>query len=210
MFKLFRSLFSHRQFRLARGFSLVEAAIVLGVVGLVIGGIWVAASEIRYANKINNTAKNILLVAENARRVLPFSAYPSTLGVITSVTGLAGAAGIFPADFTTPGGVAVSADNAQFFIGMACWNAAYPHPNCPMLQVVLYGTQAAGSRGLTTAECLGLIRKVAGLLKQSSNLYYVQISSSSVSNYQMLYPPFSGDTVDCPANLSSISFWFHP
>lgn len=30
-----------------KGFSLLEAAVVLGVVGLVIGGIWVAASEVK-------------------------------------------------------------------------------------------------------------------------------------------------------------------
>lgn len=33
--------------RLRLGFNLIEAAIVLGVVGLVIGGIWVAASAVR-------------------------------------------------------------------------------------------------------------------------------------------------------------------
>lgn len=37
-----------------RGFSLIEAAIVLGIVGLVIGGIWVAASAISHRQKDND------------------------------------------------------------------------------------------------------------------------------------------------------------
>jgi len=37
-----------------RGFNLVEAAIVLGIVGLVIGGIWVAASSIASNMKSND------------------------------------------------------------------------------------------------------------------------------------------------------------
>lgn len=37
-----------------RGFSLIEAAIVLGVVGLVIGGIWTAASAISVKQRVND------------------------------------------------------------------------------------------------------------------------------------------------------------
>lgn len=34
-------------------FSLIEAAIVLGVVGLVIGGIWVAAAAVQETMRVN-------------------------------------------------------------------------------------------------------------------------------------------------------------
>lgn len=36
-----------------RGFNLIEAAIVLGVIGLVIGGIWYAASRVHVENRAN-------------------------------------------------------------------------------------------------------------------------------------------------------------
>lgn len=36
-----------------RGFSLIESAIVLAIVGLVIGGVWVAAASVSSNNKIN-------------------------------------------------------------------------------------------------------------------------------------------------------------
>ncbi len=55
--------FSHARTRmLARhGFNLVEAAIVLGVVGLVIGGVWVAASAITTNRQINDAISGVLL-----------------------------------------------------------------------------------------------------------------------------------------------------
>ena len=52
---------------LSRAFSLIEAAIVLGVVGLIIGGIWVAAAELSERHKINETVKNIGTIANNIR-----------------------------------------------------------------------------------------------------------------------------------------------
>jgi len=39
------------------GFNLIEAAIVLGVVGLVIGGIWIAAASV--SMKMNTNAQGI-------------------------------------------------------------------------------------------------------------------------------------------------------
>lgn len=46
-----------------RGFNLVEAAIVLGVIGLVIGGIWVAAGEIAFRRGIANTFADTMMIA---------------------------------------------------------------------------------------------------------------------------------------------------
>lgn len=53
-----------------RGFNLIEAAIVLAVVGGVIGGIWVAASAVREGVKINKTIEIISLCASKMREVL--------------------------------------------------------------------------------------------------------------------------------------------
>ncbi len=44
---LFAPHFYRRRFRNAVGFTLTEIAIVLGVIGLVIGGIWVVASMVQ-------------------------------------------------------------------------------------------------------------------------------------------------------------------
>lgn len=54
---------------LRKAFSLIEAAIVLGVVGLVIGGIWVGAAEVGERLKVNETVKNIGIIANNVRQL---------------------------------------------------------------------------------------------------------------------------------------------
>lgn len=53
-----------------KGFSLVEAAIVLGVVGLVIGGIWVAAATVIENHKVNKTVEGITTNVSNIRKFL--------------------------------------------------------------------------------------------------------------------------------------------
>ena len=53
-----------RSFNSKDGFNLIEAAIVLGIVGLVVGGIWAAASA-AYENMRQQTAsKNVLAFAQ--------------------------------------------------------------------------------------------------------------------------------------------------
>ena len=57
-----------------RGFSLIEAAIVLGVVGLVIGGIWYAAASVQQSQRINETSDGIIAMCDqltNLYRSMP-------------------------------------------------------------------------------------------------------------------------------------------
>lgn len=54
--------------RICRGFNLVEAAIVLGVVGLVIGGIWSVASTIYEKNNYNNFMQDVALLAQDIKQ----------------------------------------------------------------------------------------------------------------------------------------------
>ena len=53
--------------RMKKGFSLIESAIVLGIVGLVIGGIWVATATIRENMLINKTVQGTGIIANNIR-----------------------------------------------------------------------------------------------------------------------------------------------
>lgn len=61
----------HRLRHNRRGFNLVEAAIVLGVVGLVIGGIWVVASSVSTKRGINAFASDALQLFYNVQRMYP-------------------------------------------------------------------------------------------------------------------------------------------
>ncbi len=64
-------MMSSSRLQATRGFNLVEAAIVLGVVGLVIGGIWVAAVSVQQNMKLNQAVTGTLTVVQNARRIFP-------------------------------------------------------------------------------------------------------------------------------------------
>lgn len=50
-----------------RGFNLIEAAIVLGVIGLVIGGIWVAASAVTRANNVNTFISRVARIVDDVQ-----------------------------------------------------------------------------------------------------------------------------------------------
>ena len=53
--------------RSTRGFSLTELAIVLGVIGLVLGGIWVAASSVHRNNQLQKANQEISLILAGYR-----------------------------------------------------------------------------------------------------------------------------------------------
>jgi type II secretory pathway pseudopilin PulG len=53
-----------------RGFSLIEAAIVLGVVGLVIGGIWVAAADVSDNIKANRLYTSAMMLNEQLQPII--------------------------------------------------------------------------------------------------------------------------------------------
>jgi prepilin-type N-terminal cleavage/methylation domain-containing protein len=50
-----------------RGFTLTELAIVLGIVGLILGGIWVSASAVYNSIRASHATNQLLLIAQNAR-----------------------------------------------------------------------------------------------------------------------------------------------
>jgi hypothetical protein len=65
-----------------RGFNLIEAAIVLGVVGLVIGGIWIAASAVQEANRYRNLVGGFGFIVTQTQSILPASVFQgSDIGI---------------------------------------------------------------------------------------------------------------------------------
>lgn len=66
-----------------RGFNLIEAAIVLGIVGLVIGGIWVAASAVQENMRKSDASKGMIQIVQNVRN-LYYGQTPTATGDITA------------------------------------------------------------------------------------------------------------------------------
>lgn len=66
-----------------KGFSLVEASIVLGIVALVIGGIWVGAAAVTENFKVSKAEEQVLTIAQELRRF--YFGSRSTAGLTTAV-----------------------------------------------------------------------------------------------------------------------------
>ncbi len=69
-FKLLRSSSVAVARKTRMGFNLIEAAIVLAVVGLVIGGIWVAAASLAQRRFEQQFMEGLLVLATNAQKYL--------------------------------------------------------------------------------------------------------------------------------------------
>jgi len=52
-----------------KGFSLVEAAVVLGVIGIITGGIWIAASMVSESLKYSQISQNTLMMVQGIRQM---------------------------------------------------------------------------------------------------------------------------------------------
>lgn len=92
-------------FTTLRAFSLIEATIVLGVVALVMGALWVAASKTQERLSINRTATAITQLAAGAQRLFKLSDYPTAAYTGSSgylvMSPTAVAAGLVPSDMAT-------------------------------------------------------------------------------------------------------------
>jgi hypothetical protein len=84
-----------------RGFNLIEAAIVLGVIGLVVGGIWIAAASVKERLDINNFARQILTISSNWKQL--YRGVPQQVGANTTITTALIDAGVIPRDMVVNG-----------------------------------------------------------------------------------------------------------
>ncbi len=94
-----------KQNRAAKGFTLTEAAIVLGIVGLILGAIWVAAAAVYTNMRVETANKQLLSIVQNVR-----SLYASSTSMDDASMQSLAAAGVFPSD-TSPDATAGTAKN---------------------------------------------------------------------------------------------------
>lgn len=96
----------YNRWKKCHGFTLIEVALVLGITGLVIGGVWYAAAKVQRSAAINAAADQLYQIVENVRAV-----YNSRPGIFTDNTAAPGCGaasfnsrlscqGAFPVDLT--------------------------------------------------------------------------------------------------------------
>lgn len=99
-----------RRQRAVKGFNLIEAAIVLGIVGLVVGGIWVAATSV-YANLRSKSATDQLLKVAQSVRALYATSSVTGAANGTDLTSAMAQANVLPTDVLTTAPNAATAAN---------------------------------------------------------------------------------------------------
>lgn len=79
-----------------KGFSILELAIVLGIVGVVIGGIWATASNARRNVQASRLEQQTQVLVDNIRTYYASRALPAAQIVAATFTATLRTAGIFP------------------------------------------------------------------------------------------------------------------
>lgn len=187
-------------------FSLVEAALVLGVIGLVIGGIWVAASQASNGRKINEVVQGVLQIVEGVRTAYIGMPWPDQVVDSSSVniTSWAIYAKVVPADWirtniiVTPFGYDPSATTANAVKAAVTASGDF-------ILIDLAGTEN-GNQGIDAKSCTAIIRKINAAATQS-RLIHVNVTtlSSGSIGYSV---PFSSDTVNCTSPFYYMRFQF--
>lgn len=161
-----------------RGFNLVEAAIVLGVIGLVIGGIWVAAASATKSLNISNTARNIILVATEAARVFPLSlnsAPPGSdgcSGAMVDLTATAITSGIVPGQWVNGNGLKPEVGTAAY---ITQWGDGVMGGTSANYSIA--GAISIGIDGLTYEECRRLLPSIIAGSK-SGLIIYIDVGTN--------------------------------
>lgn len=94
-----------------KGFSLIETAIVLGIVGLIIGGIWIAASAVNQNLQKSEVTKTTLAMVKGVQNLFDGQTVSANASITTSMIN----AGVVPASW-----VKTAADNTQ--TAVSPWN----------------------------------------------------------------------------------------
>jgi len=180
-----------------KGFSLIEAAIVLGVVGLVLGGIWVAAASVNRRLKISRLASDMFAIVEATHRLVPYANYPTSWAT-DNITYFARNAGIISPDYSITGQYSPEAhapSGVTITLELEC------HSTCPQLVLTVY----AGDN-FDRSDCIDLLQSVVRPTNTSLMVAAVETGSS----YNYYEPGDDPSGMDCPSNFDQIYFNYQP
>lgn len=105
---------SQRSGQSRKGFTLTEAAIVLGIVGLILGAIWVAAAAVYNNLRVNRTNQQLLQIVQTVRSM---HATQQTIDTAASTQAWIDA-GVFPGDVLNAGKTAtINQWNGALLVG---------------------------------------------------------------------------------------------
>lgn len=166
------------------GFNLVEAAIVLGVVGLIIGGIWVAAASVTENSRENELANTVLSMAPRLAKLSSDQGAASSTNINSTVIQLA----IPPANWVRGGGI------------YDPWGGT--------VHFYVDATQAGiHFQSLRQRACLQLLSRLSGALRGSSMINYIAVYDSAGASTGYSWPNMPVPA-NCPNTTQLVMVYF--
>ncbi len=189
--------------KIRHGFSLVEAAVVLAVVGLVVAGIWIAAASVTETMNVNKTVSDMALIVNNVQNLISIQQSDALVQQqqYYDLTDTLIASNALPKDWGV-GGAWVSPLGYPFQIK----NFDFPpHSFAIMFQ------------GIPASICTKIVFKIAAIgartgtsgnmSQHSPTVMLIQINSSSQYNYDAF--PVSLANAETACNqTSNVSFFY--
>lgn len=166
-----------------RGFSLIEAAIVLGIVGLVIGGIWVAASAVTESRKMRLMIEGTLQIIEKERKLYRNIEWSGDY--LSAEDGWK--MGIFPAGYTY--------DTVNDYVLDPYGNFFDNYTDTERINLTYFY--------LTPSRCMKLVAAIAGKAARGYRLTSMRVGSTSTTTF-----PFLPTATDCASPTVNVEFWF--
>lgn len=142
--------------KMKRGFTLTEIAIVLGIMGLILGAIWAAAAAVYGSQRMNNASNQVAQIVQSVRKI--YSTANSISPVSSNITGDLALAGQVPSGMLR-GGFAYAAGGAiatNYLVG--------PFPNG---LTAIYSTSDGNGfvismSSVSQANCISLLTSIGG------------------------------------------------
>ena len=185
---------THRQMKKhARcGFTLTEIAIVLGIIGIVLGAIWAAASRVYANNKTQRAAAQALQIANNYKMLWAETGI-DIVGTWTDVTCMGVNSGLFPSDMI-PSAACVTDASARNPPGPSTGEPAYPQTPWGGNSYVTVQTHQTNNTiivsywNLSQAACNSFAN---ALYSSSADITYEYLGSPAISQW---FPPYGAGT----------------
>ena len=161
-----------------KGFTLIEIAIVLTIVGLIIGGIWLAASTVFTNNKTQALSTDIIQVLQNTKTLFAGQGSSATSAGFTEDA--AKQAGIFPPDMISSSYTAAAPIIVTPFSTDNSVNAFTVTPGATAGQLI-YKIGTATPNGLPSQACISLLTTL-GSLNNMQKLGILKLAGTSAAD----------------------------
>lgn len=135
-----------------RGFTLTEIAIVLGIIGLILGAIWVAAAAVYTNMRISKSQQHLLAITQAIRSLYSTSVVTGE-AADTDITAKLIPAGVFPSDLLASGSASTAVSSAWAGANISVYSVK---------ETADGDAFAVGFIGIPSAGCINILISASG------------------------------------------------